>query len=237
MHQNNTVDVLSVISTFSNREFGPADVTAWHLILKDLDFQQALDAVAYHHKVSAYPIKPYDIVEHIRSKSNDLISRANAKQHFRDQLDASRDDRVAELVGGDRRSLGTGERGNPAGVTTRHRVVTEISEKFGRRSDIAKVQALGNLADLTIDTVMQKLGGKRERWDRARATKALHAAHCIARGEEPPTATYVRPERRVVPLSKKDRKTLERRSKADAEQHLAYRGFNVAAAFTRAGAA
>lgn len=55
------IDLLTFASAVDGRDVGQADVTAWHMIIGDLPFPDAQQALVEHYRESRYKIMPADI--------------------------------------------------------------------------------------------------------------------------------------------------------------------------------
>lgn len=92
MNRNDVIDLLSAISGFDQRTIGEDDITAWTLVVGDLNRAEALEAVVIHHKVSAERIKPFHVVQLAKQMRADRLARAGRLE--RERRDAERDQRL-----------------------------------------------------------------------------------------------------------------------------------------------
>lgn len=66
MTPSQVAELLTMASAFDRRTVGEADVIAWHLVLKDVDYAQAQAAVAAHYSDTRDWIMPADIRQRVR---------------------------------------------------------------------------------------------------------------------------------------------------------------------------
>jgi len=74
-----TARVLAKAQAFDNRTVGQANIAAWHEVLADVDFQDALDAITEHHRTSV----EYLSVGHV------MAGVAAARRRRRDRIQAA----------------------------------------------------------------------------------------------------------------------------------------------------
>lgn len=72
-----TAELLGMCAAFDRRTVGRADVTAWHLVLHDVDFSDAQQAVAAHYRDHREWIMPSDVRTGVRRIRNARIEASN----------------------------------------------------------------------------------------------------------------------------------------------------------------
>jgi hypothetical protein len=226
----NANDVLKFGALFiaagEGREFGEADRLYWQGLIGHLTYEQAIEAAAEHARTSPFPLKPAHVLEWVRRIGNDRVERAFVDPDYRDRRDEARDERLAELVGGDRRILGEPRRGRgePATDESRAAVLASIRSIGGasRESDAAAVAALGPLNELDSYKVLETFPD----WPRNRAAKALVHARCVELGIEPPKP-WTAERRRLRPTRVPGSSVTRAASKDSTVQHLDRLGMNA----------
>ncbi|MQS14486.1 hypothetical protein F7Q99_20010 [Streptomyces kaniharaensis] len=68
MTPSQVAELLTMASAFDRRTVGKTDVMAWHLVLRDVDFEQAQAAVAAHYADTRDWIMPSDIRHRVRKQ-------------------------------------------------------------------------------------------------------------------------------------------------------------------------
>lgn len=57
-----TADLLSIAAAIDKRTLGESDVRAWQMVLDDIDFAAAREALRAHYRETTKPAMPADIV-------------------------------------------------------------------------------------------------------------------------------------------------------------------------------
>lgn len=64
-----TADLLSIAAAIDKRTLGESDVRAWQMVLDDIDFTAARDALRAHYRETTKPVMPADIVRRVKPKA------------------------------------------------------------------------------------------------------------------------------------------------------------------------
>ncbi|QIS17308.1 hypothetical protein [Nocardia terpenica] len=143
MNRNQTADLLSAIASLDQRTVGETDVEAWFEILGDLHYLDAIDAVKEHYKTSIDRIRPFHVRDLVRRAANDRIERASVSVAYRDQREATQDERLAELLGGSRSALGiSAGRSVPASQSARAAAMAQVANISRRETSREKAARL-----------------------------------------------------------------------------------------------
>ena len=253
MNRNETADLLAVAAAYDKRTVGEHDVTAWHLALREYTAEEATQAVVAHAKESSEYLKVFHIADRIRKARNDFVERQSVDRGFRDNRDAARDDRLAELLGGERRILEAAGEGNgkPSDVATGTKTLRP-TPKGSTAKDAAQISTLAETQSIdlkaatfqgqpTIEYVMQQTG-----WEKFRALKALGRVNSPQESDcgcVPSMCPHVnrrdpiRIDRtRRTPTTTAGVGEREQAAEQTAFAHLDARGFNVKDAFGQGAA-
>lgn len=65
-----TADLLSIAAAIDKRTLGESDVRAWQMVLDDIDFDAARDAVRAHYRETNKHVMPADIVRRTKPKTS-----------------------------------------------------------------------------------------------------------------------------------------------------------------------
>ncbi|MCZ4509943.1 hypothetical protein O3Q52_17410 [Streptomyces sp. ActVer] len=63
-----TADLLSIAAAVDKRTLGEVDVRAWQMVLDDIDFEAARDALRAHYRETTKHVMPADIVRRVKPK-------------------------------------------------------------------------------------------------------------------------------------------------------------------------
>lgn len=61
-----TADLLSLAAGIDQRTIGESDVRAWQMLLADIDFAAAANALRDHYRTTTRRVMPADIVQRVR---------------------------------------------------------------------------------------------------------------------------------------------------------------------------
>lgn len=75
MNLEQTAQLLIIIGTFDNRTVSAENITAYHEVLNDIQYEDALEAVKMHFKISNEWIMPSHIRAHVKAIRNDRAMR------------------------------------------------------------------------------------------------------------------------------------------------------------------
>lgn len=64
-----TADLLSLAAAIDKRTLGEVDVRAWQMVLDDIDFTAARDALRAHYRETTKHAMPADIVRRVKPKA------------------------------------------------------------------------------------------------------------------------------------------------------------------------
>lgn len=70
------IDLLTLAAAVDGREVGQADVAAWHMIIGDLDFADARQALVEHYQDSRFKVMPADIRQRVKAVRRARLDRA-----------------------------------------------------------------------------------------------------------------------------------------------------------------
>lgn len=245
MNRNEAADLLAIAAAYDKRKVGESDVTAWQLALQDFSFSEATGAVVAHARDSKEYLTVFHIADRIRKARNDFVERQSVDPEYRNDRDTARDNRLAELLGGERRILeasgeGTGRPSDVARATKSLRPIPSGStaRDATKIGSIAQAMQLDVKAPEAADRLIPETG-----WDRIRVARALgrlnspKQADCDCTPGMCPHAVHrePRPAGRVkrAPITANGRSRADRAdsSQAAAFAVLASRGFDVKQAF------
>lgn len=140
MTPSQVAELLAMASAFDRRTVGDADVMAWHLVLRDIDHQDAQKALAAHYSETRDWVMPADIRQRVRTARNDAARDINAgggKGLPPEIPDADPDDVPAYLA-----ALRAQRTRAAAGELTRPRPVAELAAAVGRQVPAPEVEAV-----------------------------------------------------------------------------------------------
>ena len=78
MTPDQTIDLLTFASAIDGREVGQTDVAAWHLIVGDLDFHDAHQALVEHYRNSRFKVMPADVLKRVRAAYAEVMPHSEA---------------------------------------------------------------------------------------------------------------------------------------------------------------
>ncbi|MFF0777050.1 hypothetical protein [Streptomyces sp. NPDC003720] len=70
MTLSETADLLSIAAAIDKRTLGESDVRAWQMVLNDIPFDAARDALRDHYRETTKPVMPADIVRRAKPKTS-----------------------------------------------------------------------------------------------------------------------------------------------------------------------
>jgi hypothetical protein len=100
------IDLLTFAAAVDGRDVGKADVAAWHVVIGDLNFGDAQQALVEHYQESRFRVMPADVRQRVKAIRRDRLERAviEAPEHeLADQpgrYKAELDRRIREIAGG-----------------------------------------------------------------------------------------------------------------------------------------
>jgi hypothetical protein len=65
-----TADLLSIAAAIDKRTLGEVDVRAWQMVLDDIDFEAARNALRAHYRETTKHAMPADIVRRVKPKAS-----------------------------------------------------------------------------------------------------------------------------------------------------------------------
>lgn len=65
-----TADLLSIAAAIDKRTLGESDVRAWQMVLDDIPFEAARDALRAHYRETTKHVMPSDIVRRAKPKTS-----------------------------------------------------------------------------------------------------------------------------------------------------------------------
>jgi hypothetical protein len=116
-----TARVLAKSAAYDNRTVGEVDVHAWHEVLEDVDYADALAAVTAHYRSSAAWIMPSHVRELAKAAKRDRLRRDGVKAAAlalpsRYETDAQRDARKSARMAEVRAQIRRSPRAITSGV-------------------------------------------------------------------------------------------------------------------------
>ncbi|MFF9175932.1 hypothetical protein [Streptomyces sp. NPDC014793] len=70
MTLSETADLLSIAAAIDKRTLGESDVRAWQMVLNDIPFDAACNALRDHYRETTKPAMPADIVRRTKPKTS-----------------------------------------------------------------------------------------------------------------------------------------------------------------------
>ncbi|WBP89488.1 zinc finger domain-containing protein [Kitasatospora cathayae] len=127
MTPSQVAELLTMASAFDRRTVGKTDVMAWHLVLRDVDFEQAQTAVAAHYADTRDWIMPSDIRHRVRKQREQAAADIQGPGLPAEIPDADPDDVPAYLA-----ALRAQRTRAALGESMRPRPVAELLAGVGR---------------------------------------------------------------------------------------------------------
>lgn len=108
--RNETLDLLSAVTAYDNREATPENVLAWQEAAHRgrWTFDEALDAVHAHYVETDKWLMPAHITERVRDRRRDALARETGREQIEAQraIEAGREARVHEATANAFRAIG-----------------------------------------------------------------------------------------------------------------------------------
>jgi hypothetical protein len=133
--------LLAAAAMFDYRKVEKADAQAWHFVLGDLEFDDAMQALRCHYAESTERLMPAHVRQGVRAIRNERANKAHSEalalpSRFEDDEDRT-------------------ERARRGSVQV-HEVIAELAQRMQDRADSVPDDAMERLRELTDGPAMQE---------------------------------------------------------------------------------